>query len=521
MKRILAGGRWQKILALFLIFLQIVLLAAFFYLLTRATLTKETYIPMIFAYLGMQAFFELYAFFTNTESEYKIAWMVAIGVLPVVGILFFVLFANKRISPRRQKESIRLMKSLSLAATDPDTKESLKSTDLSAYAISSYIEETSGSGIYTRTKVTYFPLGEEAFVKMLDDLRKAKHYIFLEYFIIAEGFMWGEILSVLQEKAKEGVDVRVVYDDFGSLTTLPKDYAKTLRKMGIKAYVFRPIKPFISVKLNNRDHRKILVIDGHTGYTGGINIADEYINKKERFGLWKDNAVRLEGEAVYGLTMDFLSQWKDSFEKDFNIDIYYYSPKTFISEIGGFPSSDGFIQPYGDIPFSYSAVGQNVYLSLLARAERYCYISTPYLILNREMSEALKRASLSGIDVRIIVPGVPDKKQVYSLSRSYYGELLSAGVRIYEYSPGFVHAKSFLADDHLAVTGTINLDYRSLYLHYENAVFISDSLACSSIKDDFEKMMKDSKEVSMDDFRAIKKKYGWHWPLLKLIAPLL
>ncbi len=294
-----------------------------------------------------------------------------------------------------------------------------------------------------------------------------------------------------------------------------------LRKKGIKAYAFRPIKPFISVKLNNRDHRKILVIDGHTGYTGGINIADEYINKKRRFGLWKDNAVRLEGEAVYGLTMDFLSQWKDNFERNFNIDLYYYSPKTFISEIGGFPPSDGFIQPYGDIPFSYSAVGQSVYLSLLSRAERYCYITTPYLILNREMNEALKRASLSGIDVRIIVPGVPDKKQVYSLSRSYYGELLSSGVRIYEYSPGFIHAKSFLVDSHLSVTGTINLDYRSLYLHYENAVFMADSSVISSIEDDFEAMMKESKEVKMEDFKSIKRKYGWHWPLLKLIAPLL
>lgn len=521
MKRILAGGRWQKILALFLIFLQIVLLVAFLYLLTSATLTKETYIPMIFSYLAAQAFFELYAFFTNTESEYKIAWILAIGVLPVVGILFFVLFANKRISPRQQKESIRLLKSLQIPATDTDTKEKLKSTDLSSYAISSYIEEGSGNGIYERTKVTYYPLGEEAFKSMLIDLKKAKHYIFLEYFIIAEGRMWSEILSILLEKVQEGVDVRLIYDDFGSLTTLPKNYDKELRKKGIKAYSFRPIKPFISVKLNNRDHRKILVIDGHTGYTGGINIADEYINEKKRFGVWKDNAVRLEGEAVSNLTLDFLSQWKDNFEKSFNIDIYYYSPKTFINEIGGFPKSDGFIQPYGDIPFSYSAVGQNVYLSLLARAERYCYITTPYLILNREMSEAIKRAALSGVDVRIITPGIPDKKQVYSLSRSYYRELLIAGVRIYEYSPGFIHEKSFLADDHLAVTGTINLDYRSLYLHYENAVFIADSSACLDIKNDFEQMFAESKEVTKDDWRAIKKKYGWHWPLLKLIAPLL
>mgnify|MGYP002515360269 FL=1 len=521
MKKLFANGRWQKILALFFIFLQIVLVAVFAYLIAVDGLYHGAYVPLLGTYLALQIFFEFYAFYTTTEPEYKIAWMFAIGALPIVGILFFVLFANKRISPRKKRASIRLMKRLSLEPTSVDTKKRVLAKDPNAAAIARYIEESSGNGCFENTSVDYYPFGQDAYPMMLEDLKKAKHYIFLEYFIIAEGEMWNGILDILKEKVKEGVDVRVIYDDFGSLTTLPADYTKTLNSYGIKAYNFRPIKPFLSVKLNNRDHRKILVIDGHTGYTGGINIADEYINKKVRFGVWKDNAVRLFGGGVYNLTMAFLSQWKTAFEKNFNIDFYYYSANTFIAEAGGFPLTDGFVQPYNDIPFDYSAVGQNVYLSLIARAERYCYITTPYLILNREMNEALKRAALSGIDIRLITPGIPDKKQVYQLTRSYYGELLEAGVKIYEYTPGFIHAKSFLVDDHLAVDGTINLDYRSLYLHYENAVFFAYSKACLTMKEDFENTFLSSKEITMEDYRKMKRKRGWLWPILRLIAPLL
>lgn len=521
MKKFFSGGKWQKILALFLIFVELVIIVVFVYLFAIDALTKETYLPMLVGYFAIQIFFAIYAFFTQAEPEYKIAWEVAIAALPIVGILFFVLFANKKITPRKKRASVRLMKSLSIEPTNPDTKRKLKETDPVGACISRYIEESTGSGLSDNTSVTYYPFGEEAYPHMLEDLKKAKHYIFLEYFIIAEGKMWQGILDILKEKAKEGVDVRVIYDDFGSLTTLPAHYCKELRKYGIKAHDFRPIKPVISVKLNNRDHRKILVIDGHTGYTGGINIADEYINQKKRFGVWKDNAVRLFGQGVFNLTNAFLLQWKTSFEKDFNIDFYYYSPNNFIAEAGGFPASDGFVQSYGDKPFDYTAVGQNVYISLLARAQNYCYITTPYLILNREMSEALKRAALSGVDVRLITPGIPDKKTVFSLTRSFYGELLEAGVKIYEYTPGFIHAKGFLADDHLAVNGTINLDYRSLYLHYENAVFFCDSSACLAMKLDFMKTMEESKQITMEDFKKMERKNGYKWPLLRLLAPLL
>ena len=521
MKKLFANGKWQKILALFFIFIQIIVIVVFIYLVAVDSIYHKAYIPLLATYFSLQIFFEFYAFFTTTEPEYKIAWMVAIGALPIVGILFFIMFANKRIAPRKKRSFVKLMKVFSLEPTNIDTKKRLENKDKDAAAICKYIEECSGNGCFENTSINYYPFGEDAYPKMLEDLKKAKHYIFLEYFIIAEGEMWNSILDILKEKAKEGVDVRLIYDDFGSLTTLPANYTKLLATYGIKAYNFRPIKPFISVKLNNRDHRKILVIDGHTGYTGGINIADEYINKKKRFGIWKDNAIRLFGAGTYNLTLAFLSQWKSSFEKDFNIDFYYYSANTFIAEVGGYPNSYGFVQPYNDIPFDYSAIGQNVYLSLLGRAKKYCYITTPYLILNREMSEALKRAALSGIDVRIITPGIPDKKQVYQLTRSHYGQLLEAGVKIYEYSPGFIHGKCFLTDDNLAVAGTINLDYRSLYLHYENAVFFAYSDACLSLKNDFEETFKVSKLISLDDYKKMKRKWGIFWPILKLLSPLL
>ena len=521
MKKLLINGRWQKILACLIIFLELVALAVFAVLIVLDFVNANTYIPIFLVYFCLQIGFIIFAFYTAAEPEYQISWMVAIGALPVVGMVFYLVFANKRIAPRKKRAEVRLMKSLSIKPTNPDVKRKLRNLNQDASAISNYIEESTGSGLYENTSITYFPMGEDAYPQMLEDLKKANHYIFIEYFIIAEGKMWSGILDILKEKAKVGVDVRVIFDDVGSMLRLPAHYDRELAKYGIKAHIFRKIKPFLNVKLNNRDHRKIMVIDGHTGYTGGINIADEYINEINRFGVWKDNAVRLFGRGVYNLTDAFLNQWKNCFEKGFNIDFYYYSTNTFIAEADGYPESDGFVQPYGDVPNDYSAVGQNVYLSLISRAKDYCYITTPYLIINREMREALKRAALSGIDIRIITPGIPDKKAIFQLTRSFYGELLEAGVKIYEYTPGFIHAKGFLVDDKMAVNGTINLDYRSLYLHYENAVFIAESKACLSIKKDFLETFDKSKLISNEDFRNISKRNGWKWPFLRLLAAFL
>lgn len=521
MKKFFTYGIWQKMLILLTILAELSLVVYFFYLLLSIGLNSSDIVITFAIYYVVVAVTEIFVFFTQSEAEYKMIWMMAVAILPLVGVVFFLLFANKRVTPRQKRRLVQTLAGLHLEASNPDTRKRLHEFSEECEGISKYIEHVTGAGIYENTAVTYYPVGDVAFPDMLMELKKAKHYIFLEYFILSEGKMWDSILDILKQKVIEGVDVRVVYDDMGNLGTLPVHYDRVLKKFGIKAYPFMPIKPFLNVKMNNRDHRKILVIDGHTGFTGGINLADEYINEKSRFGHWKDNSVRLIGKGVYSLTLMFLSNWKSNFEKDFNIDVYYYSPSTYIDEIGGFPNSDGFVQPYGDLPFDYEAVGQGVYLSILGHSSRYVYISTPYLIIDDEMKHALRNAALQGVDVRILTPHVPDKKQIFHLTQSYYGELLDAGVRVYEYTPGFVHQKTFVYDDKAAVIGTINLDYRSLYLHMENAVFLAGGKTVPAIKKDFLDAFSKSQEIHLSDWKRMKKRYFIMWPLLRIVAPLL
>lgn len=521
MKKFFTYGIWQKMLILLTILAELALVVFFFYELLTMGLTSQHIVIFLAIYWAIVAFFEIFILFTQSEPEYKMIWMMVVAVLPLVGIVFYLLFANKRVTPRQKRRLVQMMAGLHLEASNPDTKKRLHSFDLRCEGISNYIENVTGAGIYENTFVTYFPLGDLAFPEMLKELSKARHYIFLEYFILSQGRMWDSILEILKKKVLEGVDVRVIYDDMGNLGTLPVHYDRTLKKYGIKAFPFMPIKPFLNVKMNNRDHRKILVIDGHTGFTGGINLSDEYINEKSRFGHWKDDAILLKGKAVYSLTLMFLNTWKSFYEKDFNIDVYYYSPSTYIEDIGGYPSSDGFVQPYGDLPFDYEAVGQGVYLSILGHSTKYVYISTPYLIIDDEMKDALRNASLQGVDVRILTPHIPDKKQVFMLTQSYYGELLDAGVKIYEYTPGFVHQKAFVFDDVGAIIGTINLDYRSLYLHMENAVYLTGGSSIGDIKKDFLDTFSQSHQVTLEEWHKLKKKYGLVWPLLRIVAPLL
>ena len=307
------------------------------------------------------------------------------------------------------------------------------------------------------------------FPVLVKELEQAEHYIYIEYFIINDGVMWRTILDILEQKVAQGVDVRLIYDGFGCLTTLPYKYDKFLREKGIQCKVFNPFRPVLNIIQNNRDHRKICVIDGKTGFTGGINLADEYINQKERFGHWKDTAVMLKGDAVWSMTMMFLHMWNVVNGIQTPIDYAAHSPHAYHPE--EFEGS-GFVQPFTDTPLDGETLGENVYLNIINRAKRYVYICTPYLIIDNEMMTALCLAAKSGVDVRIMTPGVPDKKMVFLLTQSYYAQLIEAGVKIYEYQPGFLHAKSFVCDDEIAVVGTINLDYRSLYLHFEDGVWI-------------------------------------------------
>ena len=330
--------------------------------------------------------------------------------------------------------------------------------------------------------------------------------------------MWRTILDILEEKVKEGVDVRLIYDDMGCLTTLPHKYYETLRKKGIKCQVFNPFRPILNIIQNNRDHRKFCIIDGYVGFTGGVNLADEYINQKERFGHWKDTAVMLKGEAVWNMTAMFLHMWNviTNNREDNSLEEYLphvWHPEPFVG--------DGYVQPFCDSPLDNETVGENVYLNIINRARRYVYICTPYLVIDNEMMTALCLAAKSGVDVRLMTPGIPDKKLVFLLTQSYYEQLLEAGVKIYEYQPGFLHAKSFVCDDKIGVVGTINLDYRSLYLHFEDGVWIYRNKVIYDIRQDFTDTLDYCKPVTLEFCRGRNIVIRAMQSVMRLFAPMM
>ncbi|MDE7093557.1 MAG: cardiolipin synthase, partial [Oscillospiraceae bacterium] len=346
------------------------------------------------------------------------------------------------------------------------------------------------------------------------EIQKAKYYIFLEFFIIDKGSMWEELLEILKEKASQGIDVRIMYDGFGTEFIMPMRYFANLEKYHIKCKVFNNFKPFLTSSQNNRDHRKILVIDGHTAFTGGINIADEYVNRKVRFGHWKDGGMLCKGESAWSFVIMFLQLWNLEEIDDGKLETY--RPK----EIS--PSNyDGFIQPYGDSPTDGEYVGKSVYLDIINNAKNYVYIMTPYLILDNEMITALGLAAKKGIDVKIVMPHIPDKWYVYSIAWSYYKALLKQHVRIFEYESGFVHAKNFSSDDNIGVVGTINLDYRSLYLHFECAAVLYGSQTVIDIRKDFEKTLEKSIEISLEDCKKRSLPKRIVSSILRIFAPLL
>ena len=392
-------------------------------------------------------------------------------------------------------------------------EEQLKREEPGAAALAHYVRGTDCYPVYDRTAVTYFPLGEDKWEELLKQLEQARHFIFLEYFIINEGLMWGKVLEILARKAKEGVEVRMLYDGTCELSTLPHDYPRRLRSLGIQSKMFAPIKPFVSTHYNYRDHRKILVIDGETAFNGGINLADEYINAYEKYGHWKDTAVMVKGEAARSFTRMFLHMWYlDEKAPDFD---------TFLNVPAKQQSANGFVMPYGDCPLDKDKVGEQVYMDMLNRAQKYVHIMTPYLILDGELENALKYAAERGVDVRIILPGVPDKYIPFALALTHYRSLLESGVKIYEYTPGFVHAKVFVCDDREAVVGTINLDYRSLYHHFECATYLWGTDCIPQIQDDFEKTQGKCREVTLDLLPAEPLKRRLLGFIAKAAAPLL
>lgn len=450
----------------------------------------------------------------NTNPTYKIAWLVPILIFPVFGGLFYLMLGGNRLSRRQRRKMQQVERSMrSHLPQNPETAEALRQNNLDAAVQSAYLQTVAGCPVYTQTETAYFPLGDTAYPAMLEELRKAEKYIFLEYFIIGSGEMWDGILNILKEKAAAGLDVRVMYDDFGCITLLPAGYQKTLESCGIKCCVFGPFMPVASARLNNRDHRKLMIIDGKVGFTGGINLADEYINQKERFGHWKDNAVMLRGEAVWSMTVMFLSLWDYMRGEEDSIPAFI-PPEPVVA-------GRGFVQPYTDNPLDDESVGSSVYMNLISRANRYVHIMTPYLIIDYGMIQALTNAAKSGVEVVILTPHVPDKWYVHAVTRAYYEDLVKGGVKVYEYTPGFLHSKVFVVDGKYATVGTINLDYRSLYLHFENGVFLYEADCVPQVEQDIQSTISISQEITLEACRATSVPVRLVRSVLRLLAPLM
>lgn len=457
----------------------------------------------------------LYVLNRNHDPSAKITWLVIIMALPVFGGLFYIYTQSDlghRVLKKRMGEIIDRTEG-SIPQGD-EAIDKLKTVNYGAASLAEYIHRVGKFPTYENTEVTYFPSGEDKFEELLVQLRNAKNFIFLEYFIIDEGYMWGNVLEILAEKVKEGVDVRVIYDGTCEFSTLPHDYPKRLGKLGIKCKAFAPITPFASTHYNYRDHRKIAVIDGDIAFTGGINLADEYINRIEKRGHWKDTAIMLKGEAVKSFTLMFLQAW--------NIDEKKIEFETFMNyNPAPVKSAGGFVVPYGDCPLDDDKVGERVYMDILNRAQKYVHIMTPYLILDGEMETAIRFAAERGVDVSIILPAIPDKKVAYSLAKTHYKGMLESGVKIYEYTPGFIHAKVFVSDDREAVVGTINLDYRSLYHHFECAAYMYGTDCIKDIERDFVETTAKCSPVTFETIKKEKIGYKILGILMKAVAPLL
>ena len=491
------------------------LLLAQFVLLFAGLFWFGEFLPHLFGgNLIFTLFMALVLLKADHDPTVKLTWLIVIMVFPVFGAVLYW-YSRRDLGHRALKQVCNEQVQATRYAIDASRRpaEQLAHEDPGAGAMTQYVRRSGCYPVYDRTAVTYFPQGEDKFARMLEELEKAERFIFLEYFIVDEGTMWGQILEVLARKAAQGVEVRLMYDGFCELHLLPKDYPLRLKELGIQCKVFSPVVPFASTHYNYRDHRKILVIDGHTAFNGGINLADEYINEIDRFGHWKDTAVMLKGEAVKSFTLMFLQIW--------NVDTRVKDYHKFLSYPAMPQEAKGFVMPYADSPLDNEMTGRQVYVDILNRARRYVHIMTPYLILDSQMENALRYAALRGVDVKLLLPGIPDKKLAFALAKTHYSALLDAGVKIYEYTPGFVHAKSFVCDDREAVVGTINLDYRSLYHHFECATYMHSVDAIGDIEADFQRTVASCRRITREIVRQEKWYVKLTGFLLKALAPLL
>ncbi len=444
----------------------------------------------------------------------KITWLLLIMAVPVFGSLLF-LYTKSDLGHRTLKKRINALslENKNKIKQNPLTLRSLEKRSSGMAHLCRYVARSGCHPVFDGTEVTYFSSGEEKLDSLLDELERAESFIFLEYFIIDEGEMWGAVLDVLKRKVSQGVEVRVIYDGTCEFTTLPHDYPKRMKAFGIKCKTFAPITPFVSTHYNYRDHRKIVVIDGKTAFCGGINLADEYINKKQKYGHWKDSAIMLKGDGVQSFTLMFLQMWTIEERKNDN--------DRFLFPVPALEDAVGYVVPFADCPVDTDKTGERVYMDILNRATSYVHVMSPYLVIDNEMETAIKFAAERGVDVSIILPGIPDKKGAWALAKTHYRSLLDSGVKIYEYTPGFVHSKVFVADDTEAVVGTVNLDYRSLYHHFECAVYMAFTPCIEKIEKDFLYTLDKCRRVTYDSIKKEKLSIKLRGMLLKLIAPLI
>lgn len=482
----------------------------------------------------------LVVLYINMHTEhlsFDLIWIVGVVVFPVAVTALYIILETTRFKTSTYKSIVASEDaSWKHLVQDGEAEEKLYRSDPSRRGMFRYICKGSGYPFYENEGFDYYRFGEDGYPVMLEELRRAEKFIFIEYFIIEKGEMWDGIVEILEEKAAAGVDVRVIYDDMGSFRTLPYMYTREMEEKNIKCEAFNRISPVLAKIMNHRDHRKILVIDGKTAFSGGVNLADEYINKKEKYGVWKDNIIRIKGAAVWTYTVLFLTHWnavRPGADEDYTAfkaeaeepadgagDIYLPEINTDADLSAGESEPDGFIAPYGETPLDDEITSQNIYMNILNQANDYCYIFTPYLIIDNEMQNALVLAAKKGVDVKMITPGIPDKKRIWKITRSYYTNLIRGGVKIYEYEPGFVHAKVFVSDDELATVGTINLDYRSLYLHFENGTFLCGSEKIADIKADFLDTLAACRQVTLKDLRQSRVS-AFYVSVLRMFAPLL
>lgn len=463
--------------------------------------------------LGLLLVFRVYGLQIN--SAYKISWIILILMFPIMGACLYLMFGRTGAlgSMRKWFDKVHVAYA-HLLPQDEQIVDKLEMADGTLARQSGYLRRGAGYPVYQNTDVEFYGDTTRALEAQKEELRKAKKFIFMEYHAIEDSVAWKGIEEILEEKAAAGLDVRVFYDDMGSIGFISKEFMEKLRRKGIQCKVFNPLIPILNVFMNNRDHRKITVIDGKVGFTGGYNLANEYFNLTHPYGEWKDSGIKLTGDGVRSLTLIFLEMWNAT-QREQEDPIPYLLKSAYRS------AEAGFVQPYADSPLDGERTGENVYLNMIKGAKKYVYITTPYLIISDEMQRTLTLAAKSGVDVRIITPGIPDKPLIYKVTRSYYAGLAAEGVRIYEYTPGFIHSKQMVCDDEVAVVGTINLDFRSLYLHFEDAVYLYDTTVNAQVQADFEETFPQCREITAEQCRHTHLTQRVLRALLRLLAPLM